>query len=80
MIINIELLYNQWGLFKPGYIIYLAGLLMTVYKETIALQSHGDTPTFINITDEVKSAIKKSKIKTVYVLSYPQHTSFFTQK
>lgn len=48
---------------------------MTVYKETIALQSHGNTPTFINITDEVKSAIKNSKIKNGICTVISPHTT-----
>ena len=31
---------------------------MKVYKEQIDLRSHGGTPTFINITPEVKQAIE----------------------
>lgn len=36
---------------------------MTVYKETIQLESHGGTPSFINITDSVRTAIKNSGVQ-----------------
>ena len=36
---------------------------MAVYKETIKLKSHGTTPTFINITPQVKEAIANSNIQ-----------------
>ena len=36
---------------------------MTVYKEQISLNSHGTTPTYLDITPQVKEAIKNSGIK-----------------
>jgi len=48
---------------------------MTVYKETIQLQSHGTTPTFLNITDEVKQAIEKSGIKEGLCTVISPHTT-----
>lgn len=32
---------------------------MAVYKETILLKSHGKTPTYVNITPQVREAIEK---------------------
>ena len=37
---------------------------MKIYKEQIDLRSHGVTPTFINITPQVKEAIAKSGIQS----------------
>lgn len=48
---------------------------MTVYKETIQLHSHGNTPTFLNITDEVKQAIEKSGIKEGLCTVISPHTT-----
>lgn len=48
---------------------------MTVYKETIALQSHGTTPTFINITDEVRRVISKSGIENGLCTVISPHTT-----
>ena len=48
---------------------------MTVYKETIQLQSHGTTPTFLNITEEVKQAIQKSSIKEGLCTVISPHTT-----
>lgn len=48
---------------------------MTVYKETIQLQSHGITPTFLNITEEVKQAIQKSGIKEGLCTVISPHTT-----
>ena len=31
---------------------------MTIYKEQISVQSHGTTPTYVDITPIVKTAIK----------------------
>ena len=31
---------------------------MSIYKETIKLTSHGETPTFFDITPQVKQAIE----------------------
>ena len=38
---------------------------MAVYKETIKLTSHGGTPSFFNVTPQVKEAIANSGIKNV---------------
>ena len=38
---------------------------MKIYKEQIDLRSHGVTPTFINITPQVKEAIAKSGIQSL---------------
>lgn len=48
---------------------------MSVYKETIALQSHGNTPTFINITQQVKDAIAKSNIQNGICAVISPHTT-----
>ena len=54
---------------------------MTVYKEQISLNSHGTTPTYLDITPQVKEAIKNSGIKsgTCTVIS-PHTTSLFSLK
>ena len=41
------------------------GVKLAVYKETILLKSHGKTPTYVNITPQVREAIEKSGICTV---------------
>lgn len=51
---------------------------MAVYKETIQLQSHGTTPTFINITPQVKEAIANSNIKDGIVTVISPHTTCST--
>ena len=48
---------------------------MAVYKEKIQLKSHGKTPTFINVTAEVKEAIKNSGIKNGIVTVISPHTT-----
>lgn len=48
---------------------------MAVYKETIMLHSHGDTPSFFNITDEVKEAIAKSGIQNGICAVITPHTT-----
>lgn len=48
---------------------------MAVYKEKILLKSHGKTPTFLNITQEVKEAIAKSGIKNGIVTVISPHTT-----
>ena len=48
---------------------------MAVYKENIQLQSHGATPTFINITPQVKEAIANSGIKEGIVTVISPHTT-----
>lgn len=48
---------------------------MAVYKETIHLQAHGGTPSFFNITDQVKEAIAKSGIKDGICAVISPHTT-----
>lgn len=48
---------------------------MAVYKEKILLKSHGGTPTFLNITEEVKEAIGRSGIKNGIVTVISPHTT-----
>lgn len=48
---------------------------MAVYKESIRLQSHGITPTFCNITPQVKEAIANSDIKEGIVTIISPHTT-----
>lgn len=48
---------------------------MKLYKETIALQSHGTTPTFLNITEEVKKAISNSGVKEGVCTVISPHTT-----
>ena len=48
---------------------------MAVYKETILLKSHGKTPTYVNITPQVREAIEKSGICTV--IFHIQHVLYF---
>ena len=46
-----------------------------IYKETIALQSHGGTPSFLNITEEVKKAIANSGVKEGICVVISPHTT-----
>ena len=48
---------------------------MTVYKESIALQSKGGEPTFLNITEEVKAAIAKSGVQNGICTVISPHTT-----
>lgn len=48
---------------------------MTIYKETIQAQSHGTTPTYVNITPQVREAIKKSGIKNGTCTVISPHTT-----
>ncbi len=48
---------------------------MNIYKEQINLKSHGTTPTFINITSQVKEAIANSGIKSGIVTIISPHTT-----
>ncbi|MDD4692642.1 MAG: YjbQ family protein [Eubacterium aggregans] len=48
---------------------------MTVYKETIQLESHGGTPSFINITDSVRTAIKNSGVQNGTCTVISPHTT-----
>ena len=48
---------------------------MTVYKETLKLQSTGGEPTFINITPEVRRIIAASKIQNGICTVISPHTT-----
>ena len=48
---------------------------MSVYKEQLQLQSHGGTPSYINITPQVKNAIEKSGIKEGICVVISPHTT-----
>ena len=48
---------------------------MAVYKEKIQIKSHGGTPTFVNITKEVREAIAKSGIRNGIVTAISPHTT-----
>ncbi len=48
---------------------------MAVYKEKIQIKSHGTTPTFINITKQVREAIEHSGIKNGTVTAISPHTT-----
>ena len=48
---------------------------MAIYKEQINLKSHGTTPTFINITPQVKEAIANSGIQSGIVTIISPHTT-----
>lgn len=48
---------------------------MSVYKEQLQLQSHGKTPSYFNITPQVKAAIEKSGIKEGICVVISPHTT-----
>lgn len=48
---------------------------MTVYKERISLKSHGDRPTYLDITPQVKAAIENSGIKEGVCFVISPHTT-----
>lgn len=48
---------------------------MAVYKETILLKSHGKTPTYVNITPQVREAIEKSGIQDGICTVISPHTT-----
>lgn len=48
---------------------------MAVYKETIQVASRGNTPTYINITQQVKEAIERSGIVTGICTVISPHTT-----
>ena len=50
---------------------------MAVYKETILLKSHGKTPTYVNITPQVREAIEKSGIQNGICTVISPHTTCF---
>ena len=48
---------------------------MSVYKETLKIKSHGNTPSYINVTEEVRKAIEKSGIKEGICVVLSPHTT-----
>jgi len=46
-----------------------------VYKQQITVQSHGNTPSYINITEEVKKAIQQSNIQNGICTVISPHTT-----
>lgn len=50
-------------------------MTMAVYKETIKVESHGKTPTYVNVTSQVKEAIKNSGIKNGICTVISPHTT-----
>lgn len=48
---------------------------MTVYKEQLQLQSHGGTPSYINVTPQVREAIEKSGIQEGICVVISPHTT-----
>lgn len=48
---------------------------MAVYKETIQVQSHGKTPTYVNITPQIREAIEKSGIQNGTCTVISPHTT-----
>lgn len=48
---------------------------MAVYKEQIEVQSHGKTPTYINITPQVRAAIEKSGVQNGICVVISPHTT-----
>jgi len=48
---------------------------MKIYKETIHLKSHGGTPTFFDITKNVKDIIQKSQIQNGVMHVISPHTT-----
>lgn len=48
---------------------------MKLYKETIGVKSHGGTPSYINITEQVKEAIKKSGVYDGICVVMSPHTT-----
>lgn len=48
---------------------------MAVYKETIKVKSHGGTPSYINITDEIRRVIGQSGVKNGICAVISPHTT-----
>lgn len=48
---------------------------MTVFKKKLTLESHGKTPTFINITEELHAAIAESGIREGIATVISPHTT-----
>ena len=48
---------------------------MSVFKKKLTLSSHGKTPTFINITEELRAAIAKSGIREGIATVISPHTT-----
>ena len=53
----------------------LGGPKLTVYKKIIDVASHGKTPTYVNITEEVKEAILESGIMNGICVVISPHTT-----
>ena len=56
---------------------------MAVYKEQISVKSHGKTPTYVDITPQVKEAIEKSGIQNGTCTVISPHTTcsvFFEER
>ena len=47
---------------------------MSVFKKKLTLGSHGTTPTFINITEELRAAIAESGIREGIATEISPHT------
>ena len=48
---------------------------MSVFKKKLSLTSHGRTPTFINITEELRTAIRESAIREGIATVISPHTT-----
>lgn len=48
---------------------------MSVYKETWEVKSHGGSPTYINITEEIREAVRRSNIKEGICVVISPHTT-----
>ena len=48
---------------------------MSVFKKKLSLTSHGRTPTFINITEELRTAIRESGIREGIATVISPHTT-----
>ena len=48
---------------------------MSVFKKKLTLSSHGKTPTFINITEELRAAIAESGIREGIATVISPHTT-----
>lgn len=48
---------------------------MTVYRESIPLMSHGGSPSYINVTQQIKEAISKSGVQNGTVTVISPHTT-----
>ena len=48
---------------------------MAVYKETIKVQSHGKTPTYVDVTKDVRRVIEESGIQNGICVVISPHTT-----